>query len=367
MTRTGGLPGRRDESQRRATIKDVAEAAGVSRSTASRALTGSGYVGLGVRERVQTAADALGYVPDDMARHLKQRVSRSVGVLVPDLRNPFFADVAAGISQGARRRGFAMILADGDGTAAGEVEAARRFVALRVAGVLVAPLSERVTGFLGGQRVPVVQVDRHVDGAPMDAVMFDNLAAAREVTEHLIGLGHRRIALVVDDSGGSTTRDRRRGHLDACRSAGLPVDDALVLTCPPDAGATRDRVRALLAGPEAPTAVFAAGVLLAEGAWRAASDLGLRVPRDLSLAAYDDAAWMSLVTPGVTAVRQDAVALGEAALDRLLDRLETPGAPEVTALAAEVRYRGSTAPPRPDGVVAEPLSHMGVNPGQQVR
>ncbi|WNB86868.1 substrate-binding domain-containing protein [Cellulomonas sp. ATA003] len=247
-----------------------------------------------------------------------------------------------------------MILADGDGSAGGEVEAARRFVALRVAGVLVAPLSDQVTSFLAGQRVPVVQVDRHVGDGPVDAVVVDNHAAAREVTEHLLALGHRRLALLVDDSGSSTARDRHRAYLEVCRAAGVPVDDALVVTCPPDAATARDRVRALLTGPGAPTAVFAAGAPLAEGAWRAASDVGLRLPADLSLAAYDDATWMRLVTPGVTAVRQDAVALGEAALARLLDVIGAPGPPRTTSLSAEVLHRGSTAPPRPDRVVPEP-------------
>ena len=355
MVDTGGSPVPLDAAlTRRATIKDVAEAAGVSRSTASRALTGRGYVGHGVRERVHHAAERLGYVPDAMARHLKQQVSRSIGVLVSDLRNPFYADLAAGISQQARRRGYAMILADDAGSAADEVEAAERFVALRVAGVIVTPLSVQIATYLERQRTPVVEVDRQFGEGTSDAVVVDNRTASRRVTEHLLALGHERIALLIDELDWTTGRERHAGYTEACRAAG-PLDESLVVTARWDADAARARAVELLAGPGAPTAVFAANTLLAEGVWRAAADLGLRIPDDLSLVAFDDAAWMSMVTPGITAVQQDAVALGEAAVGRLVERIEAPqAAPRTVMLGARVVHRGSTAPPatRPAAALA---------------
>jgi LacI family transcriptional regulator len=332
---------------RRATIKDVAEAAGVSRSTASRALTGSGYVGLGVRERVQHAADALGYVPDAMARHLKQRVSRSIGVLVSDLRNSFYADLAAGISQQARRRGYTMMLADDSGSAADEIEAAERFVALRVAGVIVTPVSPDIGAYLTRHRVPLVEVDRQFGEGASDAVLVDNKHAARRVTEHLIGLGHRRIALLIDEMEWTTGRERHAGYEEACRAAGLPLEESLVVAARWDVGAARVAAAELLRRDDPPTAIFAANNLLAEAVWRAAADLGVRLPDDLSLASFDDAPWMSMVSPQVTAVEQDAVALGEAAVARLLERIEAAQAPPRTVmLGARVLQRGSTAPPR---------------------
>jgi DNA-binding LacI/PurR family transcriptional regulator len=331
---------------RRATIKDVAEAAGVSRSTASRALTGQGYVGRGVRERVQQAADGLGYVPDATARHLKQQVSRSIGVLVSDLRNPFYAELAAGMSQGARRRGYAMMLADDSGSAAQEIEAAERFVALRVAGVIVTPVSPDITAYLVRQRTPVVEVDRHFGGGLTDAVVVDNANASRRVTEHLLALGHRRLALLLDEQEWTTGRDRRAGFLEACGAAGVPAQDARVIPTRWDVEAARATATGLLAAPGAPTAVFTVNHLLAEGVWRAAADLRVRLPEDLSLVSFDDAPWMSMVTPGITAVEQDAVALGEAAVGRLLERLEAPdAAPRTLMLGARILHRSSTAPP----------------------
>src|SRR5205823_6635170 len=126
----------------RATIKDVAEAAGVSRSTASRALTGNGYVAPTVRDRVRKAARTLGYVPDATARHLRQQASQSIGVLVSDLRNDFYASLASGIGQQARARHYTMMLADDNGSPEAEAEATEALVALRVAGVIVTPVSE---------------------------------------------------------------------------------------------------------------------------------------------------------------------------------------------------------------------------------
>jgi LacI family transcriptional regulator len=345
VTRSGPSDGAA-VAHHRATIKDVAQAAGVSRSTASRALTGRGYVGLGVRERVQQAADGLGYVPDATARHLKQQVSRSVGVLVSDLRNPFYADLAAGISQQARRRGYTMMLADDSGGVADELDAAERFVALRVAGVIITPVSAEIGEYLARHRVPVVEVDRQFGEGASDAVLVDNKHASRRVTEHLIGLGHRRIALLIDEMEWTTGRERHAGYEEACQAAGLPLEESLVVAARWDVAAAQAAAAELLGRADAPTAIFAANNLLAEAVWRAAAGLGVRLPDDLSLASFDDAPWMSLVEPQVTAVQQDAVGLGEAAMARLLERIEAPHAPPRTVmLGARVLPRGSTAPP----------------------
>jgi len=331
---------------RRATIREVAEAAGVSRSTASRALTGHGYVAPPVRDRVRAVARELGYVADATARHLRRQASQSIGVLLSDLSNPFYAGLAAGISQQARRRQYTMMLGDDGGSTAVEAEAAEAFVALRVAGVIVTPVSAEIGAYLAGQRIPVIEVDRQFSAGACDAVLVDNGSAAQTVTRQLLDLGHRRIALVIDEMHWTTGRDRLAGYRAAFTAAGVPLDESLVVSAGWDVDAARVEARKLLARAEPPTAVFAANNVLAEAVWRTAAELGLSIPAQLSLVSFDDVPWMSMVTPGVTAVAQDTIALGEAAVSQLVERIQSPLAPVRTVLlAASVVSRGSTAPP----------------------
>jgi LacI family transcriptional regulator/LacI family fructose operon transcriptional repressor len=328
----------------RVTIKEVAERAGVSRSTTSRALAGTGYVAEPVRQRVRRAAEDLGYVVDATARSLKQRSSRIVGVLVSDLRNAFYADLAYGVGQRAREAGYTMMLVDDGGVAGAELEAARAFVASRVAGVVLTPVSDAAAAFLTRQRVPFVEVDR-VFG-PGDAVVIDNRHAARTTTEHLLSLGHRRIALVIDETDWTTGRERRQGYEDALAAAGIETDPRWIVSSGWHADAAGAVARALLSGSDRPSAVFAANNLLAEGVWRAAADLGLSIPDQLSLVAFDDAPWMSMVTPGVTSVTQDAARLGREAVELLIERLADPEAPtRVVTIPAGFMRRSSTGRP----------------------
>jgi DNA-binding LacI/PurR family transcriptional regulator len=335
---------------RRATIREVAEAAGVSRSTASRALTGNGYVATLVRERVREVARGLGYVPDATARHLRRQASQSIGVLVSDLSNPFYARLATGISQQARKRQYTMMLADDGGSPEVEAEVAETFVALRVAGVIVTPVSAEISNYLARHRIPVVEVDRQFSVGVCDAVVVDNERAAWEVTGQLLDLGHQRIALVIDEMHWTTGRDRLAGYRAAFAEAGIPLDDSLVVSAGWDVDTARIEAHKLLSRSQPPTAVFAANNVLAEAVWRAAAELDLSIPGRLSLVSFDDVAWMSLVRPGVTAVAQDAVALGEAAISQLLERIQSPDAPVRTVLlSTTMATRGSTAPPPRSG------------------
>jgi LacI family transcriptional regulator len=335
-----------EDPGRRATIRDVAEAAEVSRSTASRALTGRGYVAPVVRDRVRKAARELGYVPDATARHLRQQASASVGVLVSDLRNDFYASLAAGVSQQARKKQYTMMLSDDGASPDLEAEAAEAFVAFRVAGVIVTPVSANIGGYLARHRIPVVEVDRQFSAGTCDAVVVDNEGAARRVTSELLEVGHRRIALFIDETHWTTGRDRSAGYHAAFAAAGRPLDPALVVTAGWDVGGAQREARTLLTLAEPPTAVFAANNVLAEGVWRAAAELGVDIPGDLSLVSFDDVPWMSMVRPGITAVAQDAVAMGEAAITQLLERIAAPSAPVRTVMfAPTLARRGSTAGP----------------------
>lgn len=335
----------------RPTITDVAEAAGASRSTTSRALSGTGYVSPEVRDRVRKAAKRLGYVPDAMARGLKQRTSNTIGLLVSDLRNSFYAQLASGTSQAARQRGFAIMLTDtgghrpggGAATQTEEIDAADVFLGQRVAGVIVTPVSPTVTSHLTDRQLAVVEVDRSFGSKAADAVMVSNADGASEATEHLIGLGHRRIALIIDELDWTTGRQRHAGYESALRAGGVEVSDELVVASGWNADDARRAVRTLLLRTDRPTAVFAANNVIAEGAWRAAAELDLAIPEDLSLIGFDDAPWMSMVSPPVSTVSQNPYALGEAAVHQLLERIAEPSAPRrQIVLGTELISRGST-------------------------
>lgn len=338
----------------RATMKEVAALAGVSLSTASRALTGRGYVSAAVRERVKKAADHLEYVPDATARNLRQQVSRVIGVVVSDLRDPFYVDLASGVSQQCRRRGYAMMLADNGGDERREPEAAESFVASRVAGVILTPMSKEISDYLLSHGVPVVEVDRQFAAGTCDAVVVDNRSAAYEVTRRLIALGHRHIALFIDEFTWTTGRDRLLGFQQALADAGLPEKAGVVVTSVLSVPQAQAAAAKLLSRRDRPTAVFAANNVLAEAVWRAAEAVECAIPTQLSLVCFDDVRWMTMVRPAITTVAQDAVAMGETAVDTLLERIRKPARPACTVmLSATVVERGSARQPlRP--VVATP-------------
>jgi len=329
----------------RATLFDVALRAGVSRSTASRALTGRGYAAPEVKERVRKAAEELGYVPDANARGLKARRTPTVGLLVSDLRNPFYAEVAAGAGGVLRQEGYTIVLVDDAGSDVEEMAAARTFLAMRVAGVLLTPVSKAASQFVLRHGVPVVEIDRQFCRGECDAVLVDNVTAARELTRHLLELGHRRITMVVDEIDWTSSAGRAKGYRQALVQAGRPVGDEAILCCGFDQARIEKEVAALLSSRRRPTAVFAANNLIAAAVWRQAKALGLRIPEDLSFVAFDDSPWMSMVEPGITTAGQPAAELGARAATVLLSRIAKPGRPRTTRLDCPLIMRGSTARP----------------------
>jgi LacI family transcriptional regulator len=327
------------------TLADLAREAETSASTASRALSGKGYVSEDARRRLLAAADRLGYVPNASARTLKQRTSRVVGVVVTDLGNQFYALLAAGIEQTLREADYQMMLVSDNSDGAQEVEYARAFLAMRAAGVIMTPVDREAAALLDGHGIVMVEVDRRIADVACDAVVVDNELGARLATEHLLELGHRRIALLVADTDWTSDAGRLDGYRAAHAAADVPVDERLLLPIEFHAPDAEERIDALLE-TEAPTAVFAANNLLAEQAWQVARRRGLRLPQDISLVAFDDVPWMAMVEPGITAVAQPTVELGRRSAQLLLRRAADPAAPpEVDTLEPTLVVRGSSAPP----------------------
>jgi LacI family transcriptional regulator len=336
-------------ARRRPTIQDLARAAGISPSTASRALSGNGYVAAEVRARTLRVAEQIGYVPDDNARTLRNRTSRAVGVLISDLRNPFYAHLAAGIEEQLRATGYHVIVVNNDGQVEAEVEGARTFMAMRVSGAIVTPVSDRAVRMLLSDGIPVVQADRLVEDVKCDAVLVDNARGAQEITGHLIGLGHTTIALLIDETDWTTGKGRLAGYRAALRAAQLPMDRDLVVPTKFQPEAARDAVNALLDRRPDVTALFAANNLLAEGAFQAMRQRGIEVPGQMSLVAFDDVPWMSMVSPSITTVDQHTDDVGRTCAQLIVDRITGSAheEPLLRYIQPSILVRGSSAP-RPE-------------------
>ncbi|MEV6793310.1 LacI family DNA-binding transcriptional regulator [Streptomyces sp. NPDC051320] len=340
----GGSRGRRA----RATLRDVAEAAQTSRSTASRALGGHGYVAEHIKARVREAADRLGYVPDVSARTLKGSSSGLVGLLVSDLRNQFYAELAAGVEHTLSAAGYQVVLADDHGDEQRAVNGARAFLAMRADGVLLAPVGRAATEVLVEHGTPVVEVDRRSGVRGCDVVAIDSEHGARIAVEHLIDLGHREIAMVVDETKWDTGRGRLKGYRAALRAAGLPASRRHVLDLGlVESGHESELARFLDGGTEV-TAVFAANNVVAELIWQELKRRGSAVPERCSVVSFDDLGWMRMVEPGITAVRQPVFEMGNRAAELLLGRVGRGGGGRsgTEVLQPELVVRGSTAAPK---------------------
>jgi LacI family transcriptional regulator len=325
------------------TLADVAREAGTSASTASRALSGRGYVAPDVRKRLLATAERLGYVPNLSARTLKQRTSRVVGVIVSDLSNQFYAALAAGIEQSLREADYQMLILGDNSNAAEELAGARTFLSMRAPGVIMTPASSATADLLAKRGVPVVEVDRRLAPSTCDAVVIDNERGARDAVIHLLELGHEQIALLVAQTNWTTDAGRLEGYRAALAEAGLRADRKLILkigTHDADAGSRIDE----LLRTEKPTAIFAANNVLAEQAWRVLRRRNFDIPADVSLVAFDDVPWMEMVQPPITAVRQPAYEMGRRAALLLLRRLDDPTCGRtVEVLQPELVVRGSTS------------------------
>ena len=330
---------------RAVTLADIAREAGTSRSTASRALNGRGYVSARARARLLAAADRMGYVPNASARTLKQKTSRVVGVVVTDLGNEFYARLAAGIEQTLREADHQMVLVADNSDSEQELRGIRTFIAMRAAGVIMTPANDASGALLARHDVRIVEVDRRLAEVPCDAVVIDNQRGAQDATEHLLELGHRRVGILAADTDWTTDAGRVGGYRLAHDQGGVPVDERLIVRIGFHAPDAETKIDALL-DDGSPTAIFAANNPLAEAAWNVLRRRGLALPRDVSLVAFDDVPWMTMVEPGITVIAQPTIEMGRRAARLLLARVDDGvREPQVELLQPTLVVRGSTGPP----------------------
>ncbi len=322
-------------------IKDVAHVAGVSVATVSRALSGVAAVSPKLMARIEVAIRETGYRPNLSARRLRSRHSGTIGLILADLRNPFFTAVSRAVEAVAYQHGLRVILCNTDENPEKEAIYLKLMEEERVTGVIFAPtrqtaqtLDQCATGF------PLVLIDRVIPHGQLDAVVLDNSAASAMLMEHLHAQGYQRIAGIFGNASSSGI-ERHDGFVAAAQRLRLHIQTAFV---PPQIEAAEVEVRHLLDCAEPPQALVASNGLLLMGVVRAVRAAGLAIPDDVAVAGFDNESWTELVGPGLTVIEQPLEAIGRTAMSILLERLDNPALPpRKVLLGGHCVVRGSTA------------------------
>ncbi|MGB3306011.1 MAG: LacI family DNA-binding transcriptional regulator [Thermomicrobiales bacterium] len=313
-----------------ATMSDIAKLAGVSVTTVSHVLNNSRPVREETSDRVKSAALDLGYRPNGLARSLRRKETLTIGLVVPDIANPFFAEIGRGLEVASFNAGYHVIFCNSGGDAEQE---SRHIVALlekRVDGIVIAPAAiepEPLVAMIGGD-IPVVMIDRDIPGLGCDVVMADNASGGRQAVDHLVALGHRRIGCVVSRAASRSTEPGRfHGYRQGMRAAELDDTSLVVVTDELENATPESEVDAgyiatsqFLQSNPRPTALFLTNDLMAIGALRAAHDNGITVPDELSIVGFDDILLARYAIPSLTTVIQPRSAMGTFAAELLIAR-----------------------------------------------
>ncbi|MFJ2911082.1 LacI family DNA-binding transcriptional regulator [Streptomyces sp. NPDC087228] len=325
-----------------ASIKDVAAEAGVSVATVSRVLNSHPSVSSDARRRVLAAVDVLGYRPNAVARSLRTDQTRTLGLVISDVLNPYFTELARFVEEEARALGYSVIIGNADEQPDLQEHHIRTLLDRRIDGLLVSPAdgsSPLVPGG-AGDGTPVVFVDRWIQGADVPVVRADGREAIRDLVAHLHRLGHRRLAIIAGPAATTTGNERVEAFREALRDHGLALADDCIGQGDFQADSGRRVTERFLALPEPPEVVFAADNLMALGALDAIRARGLRVPQDIGLAAFDDIPWFVHTDPPITAIAQPTGELGRAAVRALVDIVEGRS-PQSVTLPARLVVRSS--------------------------
>jgi LacI family transcriptional regulator len=328
-----------------ATIRKVADLAGVSTATVSHVINDTRAVSAPLTARVLNAMEQLDYQPDIIARSLRRRETLTIGLLVPSIEIPFFAFVAAKIEAAANDAGYSVILCNTGWSLPHEVRYLNNLLARRVDGLLCISLAmsaEHIAPLLR-RRTPVVVFERTMPGVEVDSVEIDNFQGAHDATSHLLDLGHRRIGCITGLANSNLNDERIGGYRHALAQRGIPFEPALLRTgdYTPAAG-VRESLE-LLRLPMPPTAIFAFNDLMAMGVMQAVQHRGLRIPVDMAVIGFDGLAFTEHCSPPLSTVEQPVAEMSVGAIAMLLDRIKGGSSPaRVRTLAAKLVTRTST-------------------------
>jgi LacI family transcriptional regulator len=339
----------RSFKDRGATIYDVAEAAGVSAATVSNVLRGTRYVRPDLQKRVQDAIVALDYRPNRAAKSLRERRSRTIGVVVPDITVGLFYGIVRRIEQRAAFTDYQIVLADTQEDFSSERERVRALIQRHIDGLILVPCRDDspVLDDLRERGIPTVLLDRVGRDTDFDSVSADNAAASREGTRHLISLGHQRIILLASDPTLRNIQERVEGYREALQEAGLPKLEKVLVVGRNAADTVSPILKPFLQESPRPSALFAVTQSVAIGTLKTLWETGLDLPGDISLLAFDDCEWFTALRPFLSTISQPAEDFADQAWSMLMARLNNDRSPKLHAqVHCSLVVRESTAPCR---------------------
>lgn len=333
---------------RLSSIKDIAREAGVSIATVSRVFSGRDPVSEEMRAKVLAAAERLAYRPNALARSLKVESTRTLGLVVPNIMNPFFTAVARAVESAAQKRGYTVTLGNTDEDPKREAVYLQTLLEKRVDGLLVCPARAKSPQLeaVVRERVPVVFLDRAVEGVEAPVIRADGRRALGSLVEYLTELGHERLAIISGPPETVSGAERLEAFLEKAEERGVKVPEGFVKVGDFRRPSGKSAMEELLGLERRPTAIFAANNLMTLGALQAIKEARLEIPGDISLASFDDVAWFPLLDPPLTAIAQPVEEIGAAAAEALLRMVEHKERADSFIAEAELMLRGSCGPPR---------------------
>lgn len=329
-----------------ATMKQVAEKARVSTTTVSHVINNTRVVSEDARERVLSVIQELRYIPSAVARSLKNDRTHTLGMMIPNNSNPYFAEVIQGIEDASFKLGYNIILCNSYDDPKKQAAYIRVLMEKRIDGLILVSSGsdEELTQLLADEGIPKVLVDREVSGVVADFIEADHEQGGYEATRYLTGIGHKRIACVAGPETLLPSGDRVAGYRRALSEAGLPFRPEYLVHSDFTSQGGFNAFQQLLALPERPSAIFASNDLMAIGGICAANQAGVRIPQQLSVIGYDDIALASFSTPPLTTIAQPKHDIGNATAQVLVDRINHPDAPlRREMLTSHLVVRQSTA------------------------
>ncbi len=311
------------------TIKDVAEAAGVSTATVSRVISENGNVSKKLAKRVINVINELDYHPDQSARRLRHRTTKIVGVVLSDIQNPFFTTLVVGIEGVLQEKGYILLLGNSCEDQNRENQHLSTFLSEQVAGIIFTSTGKDIASYKKFQAIgiPLIAVDRRPADLDVDSVQLANEKASFDAVNHFFMEGHRRIGLIAGLEYLSTGSERRDGYMRAFQASGIPVDPELIQYGDFRQDSGYRAMGALLDLTDPPSAVLVSNNLMTLGALQMIHERDLTIPNQISIIGFDDIDWASSLRPPMTVIAQPVTEMGIAAANLLLERIQNPEGP----------------------------------------